>query len=202
MANAASPEWPKIQPFEKAYTFNSEEEMYLHFDVPDVNGKTAYFVECASPSNTHAKVENFAYSRQFECRLSLLRAKSLPESQLLVDRVDADREWMSRGGFTWNQITGRCSEYPDYGSQRAFRLRNLKLVITISGVRLGSPSRNEDLGYKHSIQGLTVHLTGSYDPQATGAVAGPSRFEEPKSINTGDPGGLLSCEKPLLRTHN
>ena len=158
--------WPVIQSFDNTFTFSSPKQMYLKFPVRDVSGKTAYIVECLTPQNEHARRDRaFAFSGQFECRVAIPGEMNLPESQLLVEDENASREWMSRGRFFWRHLVGDCRTYPDFGAVRRFLFRDMEFTIAIrSDVKLGPPTADEDSGFEHSIQALTVRLEGHRYP--------------------------------------
>lgn len=168
--------------------------MYLRLPVLAVTGRPAYVIECASLESERARAAGFRVSRQFECRLSIPEAKSATEMQLLAESSHAVPESAGRSGFTWNQLNGDCYHYPDYGGQRIFRLRNLRLIITLSNVRLGPETRIGNRPYEHSLQGFTVRLQGFFDPTATTEFPAPSHYEPPKALAPGPAMGELDCK--------
>jgi hypothetical protein len=195
LAYAAS--WPRIQPFDQHYNFPRPQDMYLSLPVLAVTGRPAYILECASPENARARAQGFRPTREFECRLSLPGATRAPDDQLLTD--GSGKAALPTAGFTWNQLNGDCYRYPDYGGQRIFRLRNMRLVITVSNVLFGSEVRSGQAG-KRFIQGLTIHVEGFYDPTALNEFPVPSRYVEPKPLVPDQPAGLLDCKRPVLKS--
>jgi hypothetical protein len=191
--------WPRIQPFDRVYSFGRPQDMYLHQPVLAVTGKPAYVIECASPENERARAAGFQASRQFECRLSVYGATSGAEMQLLAESSHASPE-SGRGAFTWNQLNGDCVRYPDYGSQRIFHLRNIRLIITVSNVRLGPETRIGNRRYEHAIQGFTIRLQGFFDPTATTEFAASSHYEPPKALKPDPAMSLLDCKVPVLKS--
>lgn len=168
--------------------------MYLSLPILGVNGKPAYILECASPENVRARAEGFHYTREFECRLSLPGATKAPDTQLLTDGSGK----ASQAGFNWNQVIGPCYRYPDYGAERNFRLRDMRLTITLSNVIFG-PEVRAGQGNKRSLQGMTVHVQGFFDPGASREFPAPSRYEEPKPLLPDQPAGQLNCIPPILK---
>jgi hypothetical protein len=190
--------WPRIQPFEHTYNFGRPQDMYLRFPVLAVSGKPVYFMECASPESERARAAGFRASHQFECRLLLPEATSAAETQLL-ESPHGGPESAARSGFTWNQLNGDCYRYTDYGGQRVFHLRNLRLIITLSNVRPGPETRIGNRRYEHSLQGFTIRLQGFFDPTVNTEFAAPSHYEPPKALAP-DPGmGLLDCKAPAVK---
>ena len=194
---APAANWPRIQPFDRTYSFGRPQDMYARLPVLAMTGKPAYFLECASWESERARAAGFRTSHEFECRLSLPDAKSAAELQLLVSHAAGDSA--GRVDFTWNQLTGDCLRYPDYGGQRIFRLRNLRMTVAVSDVRLGPETRIGNRLYKHSLQGFVLHLQGFYDPAATTEFAAPSRYEPPKALAANPASGLLDCKVPALK---
>jgi len=171
--------------------------MYVRLPVLAMTGKPAYFLECASPESERARAAGFRTSHEFECRLSLPDAKSAADLQLLAPQPVPEPS--GRAEFTWNQLNGDCLRYPDFGGQRIFRLRALRLSVTVSDVRLGPETRIGKRLYKHSLQGFVLHLQGFYDPAATTEFAAPSRYEPPKAPAADPASGLLDCKVPVLK---
>jgi len=192
MAHAES--WPRIQPFDRLYNFGRPQDMYLSLPILAVNGKQTYILECASPENVRARAESFHYTREFECRLSLPGATKAPDLQLLTDGPGK----ASQAGFNWNQLIGPCYRYPDYGAERNFRLRDMRLTITLSNVIFG-PEVRAGKGHKRSLQGMTAHVQGFFDPGASREFPAPSRYEEPKPLLPDQPAGQLDCIRPILK---
>ena len=194
---APAANWPRIQPFDRTYSFGRPQAMYVRLPVLAMTGKPAYFLECASPESDRARSAGFRTSHEFECRLSLPDAKSAAAMQLLAPQPVP--EPAGRAEFTWNQLNGDCLRYPDFGGQRIFHLRNLRLTVTVSDVRFGPETRIGNRLYKHSLQGFVLHLQGFYDPAATTEFAAPSRYEPPKALAADPASGLLDCKVPALK---
>ena len=171
--------------------------MYVRLPVLAMTGKPAYFLECASSESERARAAGFRTSHEFECRLSLPDAKSAADLQLLAPQPVPEPS--GRAEFTWNQLNGDCLRYPDYGGQRIFRLRALRLSVTVSDVRFGPETRIGSRLYQHSLQGFVLHLQGFYDPAATTEFAAPSRYEPPKALAADPASGLLDCKVPALK---
>ncbi len=74
----------------------------------------------------------------------------------------------------------------------------MRLIVTVSNV-LFAPELREGQSRKRSIQGLTLHVQGFFDPAATNNFAMPSRYEEPKPLLPDQPAGRLDCKKPVLK---
>ena len=195
---APAANWPRIQPFDRTYSFGRPQDMYVRLPVLAMTGKPAYFLECASPESERARAAGFRTSHEFECRLSLPDAKSAADLQLLAPQPVPEPS--GRAEFTWNQLNGDCLRYPDFGGQRIFRLRALRLSVTVSDVRLGPETRIGNRVYRHSLQGFVLRLQGFFDPTATTEFAAAPRYGPPKTTAPSADTELLDCKKPVLRS--
>ncbi len=195
LAHAES--WPRTQPLDRIYNFGRPQDMYLSLPILAVSGKQAYILECASPEDARIRDASFHPTHEFECRLELPGATQAPDTQLLTDGSRKAGS-LTQAGFNWNQLNGDCFRYPDYGAQRVFRLRNLRLIITVSDVRFTAEVRTPQVS-KRSIQGMTLRVQAFYDPTAVSEFPAPSRYQEPKPLLPDQSAGLLDCKKPLLK---
>jgi hypothetical protein len=190
-ADAAS--WPTIQPFDQSFTFKSPQEMYLRLPIKDVMGKDAYIVECASPLASDERVRGFPYSHDFECRVALPDAKSLPDTQLLALDANIVKEWQSRGGFWWSELMPACQDYPFWGTTRVFRLRHMRITITLSDIDMVPAVKKTDADPYYRLRGLKVSLHGEVDNKANRVFGGYTRYAEPYLMNENEPRGYLNC---------
>jgi hypothetical protein len=195
LANAAAAEWPHIRPFDRSYSFGRPQDMYLRLPLFSATGKQAYVLQCASPEGASTHSAEFHPVHQFECRLS----PEGSDGQLLARPSKAGPE-SDRSGFTWNQLNVNCYRHPEYGGERTFLLRNLRLIITISNVRLGPESRVGGRSYPHALQSFSVRLQGFYDPAAAGEFPVAGRYDPPRPLAPAEPAGLLDCRNPVPRS--
>jgi hypothetical protein len=185
--------WPRIEGFEHRYHFNSPEQMYLAFTIKDTGGKDVYFVECASPGTKDPNATKFAYSRDFECRVAVPGATLLPDIQLLATSAGVTKEWQSRGGFWWNELTPRCSAVPGWGAKRTYSFRGIAMTINITDVKLVKNVEHSKHQPIEKLQGLTVILSGRADPNATNAYGGASPYREPPLRSVNEEYGFRAC---------
>ena len=171
--------WPQIKAFDQNFTFAVRSKMFLRFPIESLHGKELYVVECASPFAEDKRAGLYAYSRDFECRVSLPGAALLPDIQLLAFNSRIDKEWQSRGGFWWSELTSACAGYPDWGAKRVYRFRGMRLTIDIFDVRMKEASHPSEHQPDYELQSIKVRISGSADLGATNAFGGESRFREP-----------------------
>jgi hypothetical protein len=51
---------------------------------------------------------------------------------------------MNRGRFLAEHLSASCAAYPDWGSRRRFRFRDMELTIAITQVKFGAPGVDLD----------------------------------------------------------
>jgi hypothetical protein len=169
--------------------------MYLAFTIKDAGGKDLYFVECASPQAKDPKATQFAYSRDFECRVAVPGATLLPDIQLLATSARVTKEWQSRGGFWWSELTPRCSAMPGWGATRTYRFRGIAMTINITDVKLVKNIEHSRHQPIEKLQGLTVTMSGRADPNATNAYGGASPYGEPPLRSSNEEYGFRACNR-------
>lgn len=194
----SSRSWPRIKAFDKKYTFENQEDMYLQFPILTIDGKIAYFVECANPLAKDPRVNGNGYdwSGDFECRVYKPGARFLPAVQLLAESTHATRDWETRARFFWNELTPDCIDFPDWGGTRIFRFRHIRLTIQITNPKIALPTPDSHKSFFHALHGLDVEISGQYDGAANNAVAGVSKIAEPPPLDPDKPDGPLQCGSP------
>ncbi|HSM84809.1 MAG TPA: hypothetical protein VLT16_01600 [Candidatus Limnocylindrales bacterium] len=192
--HGSSAKWPAIRPFHKSYWFHTPQDMYVHDFIRDASGARIYEIECSTPFTAQVKDSVFSWSGQFECRIGIPGARNLPESQLLVENHNADREWMSRGRFFANQLTGRCASYPEYGRARHFYLRRMAVTLLLSDIGLRQTGKDPSKDFKYDLRSFRLDIDVRPDNGAQRSVAGPSRYKEPAPVSASQPGAELKCD--------
>lgn len=185
--------WPRIKSFDRTFTFASRKEMFLRFPIKNNHGRVLYIVECASPFADDKRVSQYAYSRDFECRVALPGATLLPSIQLLALNSRIDKEWQSRGGFWWSELVPTCASYPDWGAKRIYRFRGIRLIIDISDVQMRSiinPTKHQP---NFELQSMKVRILGERDQNAIKPFGGASLYPEPTPADPDRPYGYMSC---------
>ena len=186
--------WPRIEGFEHRYHFDSPEQMYLAFTINDAVGKELYFVTCASPYAKDPEATQFAYSRDFECRVAVPGAHSC-RFQLLSTSARVTREWQSRGGFWWSELTPQCSTVPGWGATRTYRFRRIALTIKITDIKLVQNVEHSRHQPIEKLQALTVTISGMADSNATSAYGGASPYREPPLRSVNEEYGFRACNR-------
>jgi hypothetical protein len=161
---AAQQQWPVIAPVERTY----------HVQLPAANpgveltiksrtGEPSYKIECGTKDSA---IKDFDYSGDFECRLVSLY-EPMTYSTLFTENPKQDRDWESRARFFSNELTKPCGEIPDFGDVRSFRLRGMKIVLSISNIVFG------EQGKDRSLKSFDFRISTEDDPGATTAITQP-----------------------------
>jgi hypothetical protein len=183
-------DWPHVREFDRKYSFEKQEDMFLQFPVSALDWKTAYIVECGNPFAKDPRMRNFEWSGDFECRVARPGIGYLPDAQLLIWSAQGTVEWESRGRFWWNELTPNCINFPDWGGTRVYRFRYMRITI-----RITNPKIDPYLSTLNTLQGLDVEISGRYDERANRSVAGLTRISEPPPIDSKD-GSPRQCGIP------
>src|SRR5207245_11632673 len=96
-------------------------------------GAPVYRLQCHSAEYSGGD-HDFAYSGDFECRLSSVGNRDR-YSTLLTEDAHQSRDWESRGRFFAQNLRGSCASIPDFGAVRKFKLRGMDLTLKIINPR-------------------------------------------------------------------
>jgi hypothetical protein len=187
----AKSDWPHIREFDREYSFEKQEDMFLQFPVFTLDGKTAYIVECGNPFAKDPRMRNFEWSGDFECRVARPGIGYLPDAQLLIRSTQEAAEWESRGRFWWTELTPDCIAFPDWGGTRVYRFRHMRITI-----RITNPKIDQNQGSLHILQGLDVEIRGRFDEAANRPVAGLTNVSEPPNLDPSDFYSPRQCRMP------
>jgi hypothetical protein len=92
----------------------------------------------------------------------------MSENSLLAE--DDSPPWHTRGQFCTNELIGACGAYPEFGTERSFRLRGFVLHLSAQNLKLNSDG---------ALQGLTLAVSVRQDPAAKGAQAERPEYLRP-----------------------
>lgn len=103
---------------------------------------------------------------------------------------DSSPVWHSRGQFHYNQLSGSCAIYPEYGRVRNFKLRGMLLTLIIADVQETNTKVDNFL--------LTIKVQN--DPTALTAKAERSGYLHPQLSAEGirDCDTILEGKRPLM----
>jgi hypothetical protein len=178
LAQETSPrEWPRIAPLKKSYTFPDMSNPAVDLVIPAADGTPLYRLECRS-GDAYEGVD-FDYSGDIECRLNSAAGKDAYRTLLTYQPVQP-RDWESRARFLVSDLEGRCGEYPEYGRVRTFRLRGMRLRLSLGftahgGLFPSNPGRPASAAMRFSIEARP-------DPAALSQIAEDVPYLDPVEV--------------------
>jgi hypothetical protein len=125
--------WPVVREEAGVVTIETPAEADFTRHIVGRDGRLLYDLRCRSGDLDD--VGGFNYSGLIQCRLSVAHATSGPQT-LLFENAHATSDWEGRGRFLLSDILGSCGKYPDYGSTRSYRVRGMRLVLSVRDLRL------------------------------------------------------------------
>jgi hypothetical protein len=191
VAPTAAAKWPAIQDATESHWFPDARLAVVKMDVRQVGGGFAYRLEC-HPGGFEAEFHD--YTGEFDCKLFEIRniGKRDWEPTLLIE-LPGDGEWWSRGRFLREALEGECASYPEYGLRRTFRLRGMKVVLTMSRVTLGPPGDYAET-FRPSLRSFYFTASVAPDPTANTTIAEKPGIRGPWVPDPSRPGkSKLDC---------
>ena len=156
---SAHAEWPRIvSQTDRFHIVSPIRKSPVDVPIRDIDGKAVYRLVCGS---FDTPIGDFAYSGDFECRLSLLR-ESNSYSTLLTEDTHQSRDWESRGRFFAADLKGACARIPQFGATRSFELRGMDLTLGVTDQKFTAGGK---------LTSLTLTVTVRPDPRAQRSIA-------------------------------
>lgn len=140
-ASALASKWPVVRPWKETRTFadpTGEADTPFSAFIRDVRGNAVYKLECHN--GNYDNETEMTFSGDFQCALFALGRdfKLLGTGLLAANTPDEmSSDWWNRGRMLANQLRGKCLKYPEYSTDRQFKLRGLLLTIRFSGMEWG-----------------------------------------------------------------
>jgi hypothetical protein len=125
---AGAQRYPLVEAQERVFEVPDVKHADVSLDIKSSKGTPVYGLQCHSAE--YGGDPEFAYSGDFECRLSSVGNQDR-YSTLLTEDVHQPRDWESRGRFFAKNLRGSCSSIPDFGAVRKFKLRGMDLTLQI-----------------------------------------------------------------------
>lgn len=109
--------------------------------IPDASGRSRYRLLCHSgnyegTADLQYPGEQHDFVGDFDCHLHSLESPG--PSLLIHDPLDSSRPSRARSILLARDATGNCASYPEYGLQREFRLRGMRISFRYSNVEFAS----------------------------------------------------------------
>ena len=125
---AGAQHYPSVEAQNSVFEVPDVKHADVSFDIKSSKGAPVYRLQCHS---AEYNAPDFAYSGDFECRLSSVGHLDSVASTLLTEDAHQSRDWESRGRFFAKNLRGRCASIPDFGAVRKFKLRGMDLTLKI-----------------------------------------------------------------------
>jgi hypothetical protein len=137
--------WPQIRKAEATFGISTNAD-HIEFELPilDVNGIERYTFWCVGGSTNYlykrGEADRETYVAPLACFLNEGKAKGT--YSLLGE--DGAPHWHTRAQIRDEDLTGKCGDYPEFGRERHFRLRNFELTIRFTEI---AQSKSGDVEY-------------------------------------------------------
>lgn len=181
-----SPTWPLIEPLSWSGNVDLLGPPTL-ISIHSANGATTYRLYCsswlASPEPQWLTAGD-SYGGEFECLLTDARPGTpAPRATLLnYDPKDSSPYHFNEGSFHWNELLGKCWNNPEWGADRTFYLRGMRLRIRVVAANVTEFYEDKKAGKTHPIiRSVTVKITAQPDKNADTALAKPPIHSEPSA---------------------
>jgi hypothetical protein len=143
--------WPPIQPLEERHVFsnigeNNADTLFIAF-IKDIGGIPIYKLECHS--GNYEDESEINWSGDFQCALFAIRGRVPESGNLLASNTKNERstDWWNRGRMRSAQLRGQCLLYPNYSTDRQFRLRGMLITLRFTDIQWSArkDEKNEPL---------------------------------------------------------
>jgi hypothetical protein len=176
--SAEANKWPTIQSLEekRVVTDLAKEgaDTPVVTFIKDVGGVPVYKLECHTGNYDNESEINF--SGDFQCALFAFRGTTLTSGDLLAadTKDELSTDWWNRGRVRSAQLQGECLRYPEYSTDRRFKLRGMLVTLRLTDTKW---SDLKDKQGNPLLAGFTLNLKVDPDESAHSSrselVAGP-----------------------------
>ena len=168
--------WPEVMPVSGEMVFTDPTKASIQAKVIGINREALYTLVCQSGDLDD---KDFNFSGLFHCRLVSHYSKE-NVSSLFVENLPQTADWQGRSRFLLNQVVGKCATMPDWGAERTFRLRRMRVVLGIHNVELGGNQQHPEVkSFKFTYKIVP-------DDEAVSSIALKSEISEPGWFPSGD----------------
>ena len=143
---AQASKWPTIRPLEEKKVFinpgqNNADTPFVAF-IKASDGVPAYKLECHNGNYENESEMNF--SGDFQCALFAVKGTTRTSGNLLASdtKNELSTDWWNRGRMRAAQLRGECLKYPEYSTDRRFKLRGMLLTLRFADVKW-SPRKDQ-----------------------------------------------------------
>ena len=135
--------WPVIQSLTEKHIFNNagangSDTPVVAF-VKDTQGVPVYKLECHN--GIYDDESEIAFSGDFQCALFAIKGSTFTSGDLLAANTknELSTDWWNRGRMRSAQLRGECLKYPEYSTDRRFKLRGMLLTLRFTDMQWGPP---------------------------------------------------------------
>lgn len=123
--------WPHVQRLDRRIDVDFRRER-IEIDVPirATDGRVVYDFACRGGSEAFLDTLTDNWAGPLMCTLA--EGEQATVASLLSE--DDSPAWYSRGQFFVEDLIGACGRYPEYGRQRSFRLRGMRITLEAQDV--------------------------------------------------------------------
>jgi len=162
--------WPEIAPVSGEIVFTDVDNATLGINITDIQNKQIYTLTCKSGETP---LDNdFTFSGLFHCRLLSLYSSEYVSS-LLVENFHQTADWEGRARFMLDQVVGECAVIPDWGAERTFLLRRMRIILGVHNVELGGNLQHPE------VKSFKFTYSMIPDNNAVSSIARKSKISEP-----------------------
>lgn len=136
---AQASKWPVIRPLEENKVFinpgqNNADTPFVAF-IKDNEGVPTYKLECHNGNYEDESEMNFA--GDFQCALFAVKGTTRTSGNLLAadTKNELSTDWWNRGRMRVAQLWGECLRYPEYSTDRRFKLRGMLVTMRFTNVK-------------------------------------------------------------------
>ncbi|MHB8755821.1 MAG: hypothetical protein ACYC92_12840 [Candidatus Acidiferrales bacterium] len=179
------PDWPLIKPLSWSGDIDLLGPPTL-ISIQSTKGTIVYRLYCSSwlaPPEPEWLTQGDSYGGDFECLLTDGKPGTPAKRATLLnyDPEDTSPYHFNEGSFVWKEILGKCWNNPEWGADRTFYLRGMRLRIHVVAVRVVESYQDKVAGKIHPIiRQVTVKITAEPDKNANTELARPPTQPEPK----------------------
>ncbi|MGH8369635.1 MAG: hypothetical protein ACRESC_01520, partial [Gammaproteobacteria bacterium] len=165
--SAKAENWPLVEPLYKTRTYvnpgrqNMDTKMILY--IKNINGNPVYKFECHN--GNYDDDTEMDFSGDFQCALFGLRDNSVITGNLLAANTPNEQNstWWNRGRMRAIQLQGKCLAYPEYSTNRHFKLRGMLITFEFKGIEWDEDKDGEN---HRSFKKFTVTIDVAIDKSA------------------------------------
>lgn len=163
-------DWPVVEHLHQARTFISrgrlgKDDAFLAM-IRNKSGVPVYELECHNGNyDGEASID---FSGDFQCALFALKGTAITSGNLVAADTPNEQstDWWNRGRLRSAQLLGECLKYPEYSTNRHFRLRGMLITLRFTNIEWSSQQDKEG---SPLLEGFTFVFDVTADPTAHNA---------------------------------